>query len=163
MVTRLTILLCIAIFAQGCSSRTPITSSVVNIGGETFTLELVLDQSSRANGLMNRTSIAKDGGMLFVFTESSNRSFWMKSCLVDIDLIFLDSRGTVTALHEMTVEPPQEAQESTWDYEGRLTNYWSRGPSRFAIELAAGSIKRLKLRINDIIKLDLNQLKSMAR
>jgi|TARA_B100000959_G_C14986715_1_gene625943 hypothetical protein len=163
MATRLTLLLCVVFFAQGCTTTTPTTTAVVNIGGETFKLELALDQSSRTNGMMNRTSIPPDGGMLFVFTDSSERSFWMKNCFVDIDIIFLDSRGTITALHEMPVEPPQGADESEWNYEGRLAKYWARGPSRFAIELTAGSIKRLNLRINDRIKLDLAQLKSMAR
>ena len=163
MATRLIILLLITFIAQGCTSRTQATSAVVDIGGETFNLELILDERSRANGMMNRTSIPVDGGMLFVFTDSSERSFWMKNCLVDIDLIFLDSRGTIIALHEMPLEPPQGAGESDWSYEGRLAKYWSRGPCRFAIELAAGSIRRLKLRVNDRIKLDLEELKSMAR
>jgi hypothetical protein len=44
-----------------------------------------------------------DGGMLFVFPEPRMLSFWMYECLIDIDVIFLDASGTVTAIHRMPV------------------------------------------------------------
>jgi uncharacterized membrane protein (UPF0127 family) len=87
----------------------------------------------------------------------------MKNCLVDIDIMFLDSRGTVISTYTMTIEPAKRADETDWDYESRLTNYWSNGPARFAIELAAGSIDRLGVHINDQIPLDLPYLRSLAR
>ena len=87
----------------------------------------------------------------------------MKNCLVNIDLIFLDSRGIITTLYEMKIEEPRLPDESIWEYEGRLSHYWSRGPARFAIELAEGSIQELGLQLNDKIQLDLPYLKSLAR
>jgi uncharacterized membrane protein (UPF0127 family) len=163
VVTRLTILLCIFLTCSGCASSTPATTINLNIEDETFTLELITTQETRTNGMMHRTSIAPKGGMLFVFPDTANRSFWMKNCFVDIDLIFLDSRGIITTLYEMTIEPPRKEVESDWQYEGRLKNYWSQGPARFAIELAAGSIERLHLEINQKIALDLPYVKSLAR
>ena len=163
MAPRIILFIFLVLFAQGCTTTTPITTAVVHIGGETFTLDLALDDTTRAKGLMEQTSLPKDGGLLFVFPDSIKRSFWMKNCLMDIDLIFLDSRGTITALHKMIAELPQEKNETDWNYESRLGKYWSGGPSRFAIELAPGSIQRLKLRVNDRISLDLPLLKSMAR
>ena len=162
MAIRISTLLLILIVSQGCSSPPP-TSLPVVISGKTFTLELNLDTQSRAEGMMHRSTFNKDCGMLFVFPDSIERSFWMKNCFVDIDLIFLDSRGTITAVHEMDIEPPQSTDESIWEYEGRLNHYWSQGPSRFAIELEAGSIQDLELRVNDRIMLDLNYLKLIAR
>ena len=161
MVARITSFLLILLVAQGCSS--PPTSLPVIISGKTLTLELNLDTQSRAEGMMHRSTFKKDSGMLFVFPDSIERSFWMKNCFVDIDLIFLDSRGTITAVHEMSIEPPQSTDESILEYEGRLNHYWSQGPSRFAIELEAGSIQDLQLRVNDRITLDLPYLKSIAR
>ena len=87
----------------------------------------------------------------------------MKNCLIDIDLIFLDSRGTITSLHEMPYEEPQSDSETEWEYEQRLQHYWSYRPARFAIELASGSIHRLNLRVNDHVALDLPLIKKMAR
>jgi hypothetical protein len=163
MVIRISIIITLLLLLPACTTTQTATSTQVTIGGELFTLELMLDKSSRANGMMRRTDIAKNGGMLFVFPDSIRRSFWMKNCLIDLDIIFLDSRGTITTLYEMPIEAPQGEQESHLSYEARLSHYYSNGPSRFAIELRAGSIKRLKLRVNEQIPLDLNELKSIAR
>lgn len=163
MVTRLTIILCLFCTCFGCTSSTPATSINIDIAGESFTLELITTQESRTKGMMHRTSIPPHGGMLFIFPDTQNRSFWMKNCFVDIDLIFLDSRGIITTLYEMRLESPKQEDESEWQYEGRLNHYWSRGPARFAIELASGSINQLQLKINDKIPLDLPYLKSLAR
>ncbi|MBT4530166.1 MAG: DUF192 domain-containing protein [Phycisphaerae bacterium] len=162
MALRLILLCCFFLGMQSCSSPPP-TSVLVSIAGQQFNLEVVLDDVTRARGMMGRTSFTVDGGMLFIFPNAEVRSFWMKNCLIDIDLIFLDSRGTITALHEMSIEAPQENDESDWAYEQRMGHYFSYTPARFAIELEAGSIQKLHLRVNDHINLDLTYLKSLAR
>ncbi len=146
----------------GCKTQQQ-TSTTVSIGSETFQLELALDIPSRTEGLMHRTEIATTGGMLFVFPDAIKRSFWMKNCLISIDLLFLDSRGTITALHAMPPEPEKASDESNLEYEGRLNHYWSGPPARFAIELKSGSIQRLHLKVNDRIELDTAHLRSLAR
>ncbi len=146
-----------------CKAPQRPTAEVVEIAGERFTLELALDEPARIRGLMERAEIEPGNGMLFVFPDSRERSFWMANCLADIDLMFLDTRGTVTAVHEMKTESPQGPDESQYEYERRLPHYWSNGPARFAIELTAGSLDRLKVRVNDRIALDLPRLKALAR
>ena len=153
----------VLIALMGCSNNTTVNAVQVTIAKETFTLELSTDTPSRVHGLMERTSIPDHGGMLFVFTDAKERSFWMANCFVNIDLLFLDSRGTITATHTMRVEPPRLKDESTWAYEGRLHHYYSNGPARFAIELAEGEIKRLNLNVNDRISLELKNLRNLAR
>ncbi len=163
MVIRLFSVIFLSFLFQGCNSSHSTTFYSVDIGGEQFQLELMLDRTTRTNGMMHRTSFPENGGLLFVFPDSSIRSFWMKNCLIDIDLIYLDSRGTITTLYQMPIELPKGEQESDWVYEGRLSHYYSNGPSRFVIELEAGSIDRLHLKVNQRIPLDLPYLKSLAR
>ena len=91
------------------------------------------------------------------------RSFWMGYCEVDIDLIFLDSQGRVTATHRMKAEPPRGDNESEAAYRARLPSYASAYPSQFAIELRAGSLAQVNLRVEDKIPLDLRRLKRMPR
>ena len=163
MLTRLILLTSIICLFLGCETTPAITSTTVNITGEAYELELALNRDDRERGLMDRTSIPAHGGMLFVFRDAEERSFWMKNCVIDIDLMFLDSRGTVMSIHRMVSEEPKDENESPWIYEARLKHYWSNGPARFAIELSAGSLDRLKIEVNDNIVLDLPLLKRIAR
>ncbi len=140
----------------------PVREQVV-IAGETFRLELAATGKSRARGLGGRTTIDPDGGMLFVFRHARQRTFWMKDCLVDIDAMFLDDRGRITAVHKMKKQPPRAEDESVAAYEHRLKHYPSRRPARFVIELKPGSIDRLKIKPGQTIKLDLPGLRKKAR
>jgi len=163
MVTRLILLASILCLFQGCETPPTIKSMAVEIAGETYQLELAINLTDREHGLMNRTFLPDDGGMLFVFPDAQERSFWMKNCFIDVDLMFLDSRGTVMAVHRMVVEVPKGDNEPPWTYEARLKHYWSNGPSRFAIELSAGSLDHLQITVNDKISLDLPLLRRIAR
>ena len=159
---RLTLLVLTALLSTACNARTSLPSHhVISFGGEDWTMELALDDDAIRRGLMNRDSVPEHGGMLFIFPDSDIRSFWMANCIVDIDLLFLDNRGTITALHEMKVEASREDDESELAYNARLKNYGSNFPARFAIEIPAGSIKRLQLRVNQQLPLDLVQLQSL--
>ena len=163
MASRVVLITVILLLFQGCDSAPSITSTTVEIAGKAYTMELALTRHTRERGLMDRTTLSDDEGMLFVFPDAAERSFWMKNCYIDIDLMFLDSRGTVMSVHRMVIETPKGKDEAPWMYEGRLRHYWSNGPSRFAIELSAGSLDRLQIDVNDKIVLDLPFLKELAR
>ncbi len=141
----------------------PVPKEKVVIGGETFELELAADDRTRRRGLAGRDQIDDHGGMLFVYRHAWRRSFWMKDCLVDMDVLFLDSRGRIVRVHEMKAEPPQKPDEPRRVYERRLKLYGSSRPMQFAIELKAGSIDRLDLEPGPVIELDLPRLKKLAR
>lgn len=161
------LLVLIALTLAGCSRSPAPNSETVAIKGETFTLELALDEAARARGLKGRSSIPDHGGMLFVFPDSkvAVQSFWMHECLVDIDIIYLDRRGTVTAVHRMKAQPLRQPDESEADYQERMrtAGYSSSYPAQFAIELKAGTLDRLGVRADDRIELDTARLKDMAR
>ena len=134
----------------------------VVIGEETFKLEVAANEKSRANGLMNREKIDDDGGMIFIYKRAQDRSFWMKNCLVDIDLLYLDGRGRIVSMHKMKKEPARGENESAFDYERRLKRYSSRRPAQFIIELQAGSIDRLKPKVGETIELDRPKLREIV-
>lgn len=159
------LLLLAASALAGCTDSGPIGPRFesITISGHTFDLELSLDEAARTEGLMYRQSIPETGGMLFVFPESEIRSFWMGNCLIDIDLIFLDARGRVTALHRMKRAEPRGEGESDFAYRNRMPSYWSNYPAQFAIELHAGWLDQLNLHVDDRIELDLDRLKELAR
>jgi uncharacterized membrane protein (UPF0127 family) len=167
--------LCIALVALtialsfnlgGGDEPVPIGMVRVKLAGKPYLLELATDPASRELGLMGRTSIPPRGGMIFVFPSSEVRvqGFWMKNCPIDMDIVFLDPVGVVTAAHHMKAMIQAE-NESDFDYETRCraANYSSMVPAQFAIELQAGSLERLNLKPGDKIPLDLDQLKGKAR
>lgn len=142
----------------------------VKINGEWFQLELALDGATRFKGLSGREHIEPDGGMLFVFRSASSLNFVMRDCSVDIDIIFLDPSGHITAMHHMPVESPRDPVTEPLDsrgvsrtYEERLTKYPSGFPAQFVIELAGGTLERLGLADGDPIKLDTEGLKARAK
>lgn len=166
-------LLAITLFiAIGCSNNlegdhSPATSEGdqaltedVLLQGRMFTMELALTNEQRATGLMNRESLADDGGMLFVFPDTkpfpAEVSFWMKNCLIPIDVIFISREGTITAIHEM-----QSPQPGTPDNE--LTVYPSNGQVQFAIELRGGLAGELGLRVGDDVELRVDYLIGLAK
>ena len=148
---------------SGCQrGQSPPGTEQVVIAGEEYQLEVAQDEATRAKGLMGRTKIASDGGMLFIFPTSELRSFWMGNCLVDIDIMFLDANGRVTAIHTMKTEEPQREDEAEAAYQARMPGYSSVYATQLAIELRAGSIQRLGVDVDDKIELDLARLKAMA-
>jgi uncharacterized membrane protein (UPF0127 family) len=159
-----TALIVIAAALSGCNGAAPLPPlEDVTIKGETFHLEVASDDASITQGLMGRRSIPNDGGMLFVFPDLDVRSFWMGNCLIDIDVMFLDGRGRVTATHRMKAEPPRGAEESDARYRARMPGYSSVRAAQFAIELQAGSLDRLGVAVDDRVDMNLPRVKQRIR
>ena len=59
-------------------------------------LEMMTTPNAISTGMMGREYL--DGGMLFLFTEVEERSFWMKDCLINLDIIFMVN-DKVTKVH----------------------------------------------------------------
>lgn len=158
------------VLAVGCDEDRPADADTarVTIDGRDFFLELALDNATRTQGLSFREHIEPDGGMLFVFRNSSPRAFVMRDCFVPIDIIYLDASGRIVAMHEMQVERPRgegegEVGEPNPEYEARLKQYSSRYDAQFVIELAGGTIETLNIDVGDLIELDRAGLERRAR
>lgn len=160
----------------GCSSDKAKPSAASNIesveiDGKWFQLELAIDNATRFRGLSDREHIEPDGGMLFVFKQASVQRFVMRDCPIDIDIIFLDPSGHITAMYNMPAEKPRDPVAEPIDpargiapkYEDRLAKYSSRFAAQFVIELAGDTLKSLNLKEGDQIKLDLEGLKARAK
>ncbi|MDW7728489.1 MAG: DUF192 domain-containing protein [Bacillota bacterium] len=131
----------------------------IEIKGRTFNLELALNDRQRARGLMGRDNIDEDGGMLFVMPPAepfpAELTFWMKDCLVPIDVIFLASDGAITAIHEM--EPPLPGTP-----DDELIRYSSNGPAQFVVELRGGMAAELDLEQGEYIIFPFEHLLDVA-
>lgn len=63
-----------------------------------FMVELAKTTAEQARGLMFRTELAGDRGMIFPFTETRMASFWMKNTVIPLDIIFVRSDGTIESI-----------------------------------------------------------------
>jgi uncharacterized membrane protein (UPF0127 family) len=53
------------------------------------------------HGLMGRTSLPPDSGMLFVFPEPGTVGFWMKDTPLPLSIAFIDASGAVLSVQDM--------------------------------------------------------------
>ena len=68
-----------------------------------FSVELARTPREQQVGLMYRTSIASDGGMLFVWPRPQVSQMWMQHCPVPEDMVFIGTDNTVASIAENTV------------------------------------------------------------
>jgi uncharacterized membrane protein (UPF0127 family) len=67
-----------------------------------FQVEVAETPQERAIGLMFRTTLPDDGGMLFLFSETQPVAMWMKNTFLSLDMIFANSKGNILAIYENT-------------------------------------------------------------
>ncbi|KYK30585.1 MAG: hypothetical protein AYK23_00920 [Candidatus Proteinoplasmatales archaeon SG8-5] len=110
----------------------PATVTFALPGNETveFQCELADTPAERAEGLMYVESMPQDEGMLFVFDNPLQVSFWMKNTLIPLDMIFIDSNGVVVNVEEADPEPGVP--------DAQLTRYSSDGPILYVLEINQG-------------------------
>ncbi len=72
-------------------------------GQARFSVEVADEPAERARGLMNRESMPRTAGMLFLYEAPQRATFWMKNTLIPLDMIFMDETGTVTRIHENAI------------------------------------------------------------
>jgi uncharacterized membrane protein (UPF0127 family) len=78
----------------------PITTVIIDSsrGPVTFRAEVAGDPASQERGLMYRTKLAPDAGMLFDFHRSDYQIFWMKNTVLPLDMIFIRDDGTISSI-----------------------------------------------------------------
>jgi uncharacterized membrane protein (UPF0127 family) len=111
-------------------------------GGEVeVRVEIAEDASERARGLMYRTALAENRGMLFVFPREERLSFWMKNTLIPLSVAFMDSEGRIVDIQDMKPlddDPP---------------SYVSAEPARYALEVNQGFFEEHGVEVGDSAEL----------
>lgn len=73
----------------------------LRIGPHAFQVELATTPSQRERGLMGRTHLPADGGMLFVFEQPGRHCFWMRDTPLPLSIAFINPAGRIASLADM--------------------------------------------------------------
>jgi uncharacterized membrane protein (UPF0127 family) len=111
----------------------------VRIGYHTFQCEVADTPASRETGLMFRSNIAPQRGMLFMFGKPDIHMFWMKNTLVPLDIIWIDNT------HKIVFIKHQAAP-----FDETLIN--PGVPAQYVLEIRGGLAKKYMINVKDEVK-----------
>ena len=96
----------------------------LNAGMHLIRAEVAAEFGTRMRGLMYRSSMPQNAGMLFIFDESTQHCMWMKNTLIALSVAFIDEAGAITNIADMA---PQTEQ-----------SHCASRPARYALEMNRG-------------------------
>lgn len=113
--------------------------SQITLNTTTIDVDLAITDNEHRQGLMGKTELKNNQGMLFIYSEPKHLSFWMKETLIPLDILFFDGDGRL--LEIINSAPPCKKMP--------CKTYKNQIPAQYVLELRAGSAKQLKLKLGD--------------
>lgn len=121
------------------------------LASQSLHLQLARTAAERTVGLMHRTAMPADEGMLFCYPEPQPMVFWMKNTILPLDLLFFDAdlrlNGWIAGMQPGIGIP-----------DAQLPRYPSPRPAQYALEVNAGSVQAWGLREGDTLDIALTLL-----
>ena len=115
----------VSLGAQAQSGPQPkLPTTPLTIGIHVVQAELAVTPEQQATGMMFRTRMGTNEGMLFVNDDAGVRCFWMRNTLLPLTIAFIADDGTIVNMADM--EPRSEK------------SHCSAQPVRFALEMNIG-------------------------
>src|SRR5919202_3654913 len=133
-----TVLLSLAAQAQEQQQSAPgATVSITNTAGQRVDIpvEIADTPAEQETGLMGRSALAPNAGMLFVFGQDQPLSFWMKDTLIPLSIAFMDSQGRIVDIQDM-----QPLDQTPHD---------SAAPAKYALEVNQGFFAAQGIQVGD--------------
>lgn len=124
---------------SGAALRLEKLELVTADGVRVLDVEIAATPEEQALGLMFRTELPDDRGMLFPHKTPRELSMWMRNTYIPLDMVFIRADGTVHRIEERT-EPFSE----------RIIS--SEGPVSGVLEIAGGAAARLGLKPGDTVR-----------
>ncbi len=119
------------------SLRTAASDSIIKI----LDIEIADNEYETQTGLMYRTSLATNQGMLFVFPDEQMRNFYMKNTKLPLDIIYINAAKEIVSIQK-DAKPFDE------------TSLPSEAPAKYVLEVYAGLTEEWQLKKGDKIVYD---------
>lgn len=100
----------------------------LHIDTHTFQVEVAATPQQREQGLMGRTRLPANGGMLFVFERPDRHCFWMRNTPLPLSIAFIEAGGRIVNFADM--QPHTE------------TLHCPAADVRYALEVAQGGFRQ---------------------
>ncbi|MGN6578373.1 MAG: DUF192 domain-containing protein [Bordetella sp.] len=110
----------------------------LNAGIQVIHAEVASTESERERGLMFRSSLPGNDGMLFVFQAPDRQCFWMHNTPLPLSIAFIADDGTVVNIEDMAAETDD--------------SHCSLKPVRYALEMAQGWFNAKGIKAGDKIE-----------
>ena len=111
--------------------------------GARIRVEVMIQPEDMARGMMFRTSLNPDRGMLFVHGSEGHYPYWMFQVKIPLDILWMDSSRKIVEISENTPPCPPGSN--------KCPTYGGKYPAQYVLELAAGSVARHQLRVGQTI------------
>lgn len=124
----------------------PAKSGEIMINQARFKVEIADTKGKRSRGLSGKASLAEDEGMLFIFQSEDRYPFWMKGVNFPLDFIWIKGDQVVDLSENIPPADPGQRDET-------LPIYAPKEAVDKVLEVKAGTISRLQIKVGDGVKL----------
>lgn len=142
-------LFCMTLIFTGCRSKTSpmedlLTREVTLPGGHVIRAETAVDTRDVMRGLMFRTSLAPDHGMLYVHARSGLYGYWMYQTNFPLDMIWMDENHKIVEIVENA--PPCKTAAS------KCPHFGGHERARFGLQVNAGLVRKYHLQVGQTVQ-----------
>ncbi len=103
-------------------------------------VEIADNLYEQARGLMDRTALQEDRGMLFVYPSERPLSFWMRNTLIPLSIAYIDAQGRITDI--LNMKPLDDESP----------HYVSSEPVQYALEVNRGFFEERGVKVGDRVE-----------
>ena len=123
---------------QAFAQQPPLPTVELGAGMHLIRAEVADTAGTRMVGLMRRTSLGQNAGMLFVFDEAAPHCMWMKDTLIPLSVAFVDEAGAIVNIADMQ---PRSEQ-----------SHCAAKPVRYALEMSRGWFAKRGIKPGDKLR-----------
>ena len=110
----------------------------IYVKGREIRVEVAKTEEERSRGLMERASLGKDEGMLFIFEAEGDHGFWMKNTLLPLSIAFIDKEGIIVQITDMKPKT--------------LSAHHPPKPVLYALEMNRGWFAANRIKAGDVMR-----------